>query len=166
MMFNVLSVIKVLCYLGIVIIIAGGLWYVTNLKAELATSESNNKILEESLSDQNEVIEQMKVDIAMIKEINQEVNDELKRQREEVKNIVDKFNVNAKGESRDIGKIAMRKPRAMERLVNRGTRNALRCLEIASGSKRTEKEINAKTESEINRECPTLANPNFIPVIR
>ena len=102
-MFNVLSVVKVLSYLGIVIIIAGGLWYVTNLKAELATSESNNKILEESLSDQNEVIEQMKVDIAMIKEINQEVNDELKRQREEVKNIVDKFNVNAKGESRDIG---------------------------------------------------------------
>ena len=90
-MFNVLSVVKVLSYLGIVIIIAGGLWYVTNLKAELATSESNNKILEESLSDQNEVIEQMKVDIAMIKEINQEVNDELKRQREEVKNIVDKI---------------------------------------------------------------------------
>ena len=86
-MFNVLSVVKVLSYLGIVIIIAGGLWYVTNLKAELATSESNNKILEESLSDQNEVIEQMKVDIAMIKEINQEVNDELKRQREEVKNL-------------------------------------------------------------------------------
>ena len=84
-MFNVLSVVKVLSYLGIVIIIAGGLWYVTNLKAELATSESNNKILEESLSDQNEVIEQMKVDIAIIKEINQEVNDELKRQREEVK---------------------------------------------------------------------------------
>ena len=163
-MFNVLSVVKVLSYLGIVIIIAGGLWYVTNLKAELATSESNNKILEESLSDQNEVIEQMKVDIAMIKEINQEVNDELKRQREEVKNIVDKFNVNAKGESRDIGKIAVKKPRAMERLINRGTKNALRCLEIATGAERTEKEINAKKESEINRECPTLANPNYIPV--
>ena len=163
-MFNVLSAVKVLSYLGIVIIIAGGLWYVTNLKAELATSESNNKILEESLSDQNEVIEQMKVDIAMIKEINQEVNDELKRQREEVKNIVDKFNVNAKGESRDIGKIAARKPRAMERLINRGTRNALRCLEIASGSPLTEKERNAKTESKINRECPTIANPSYIPV--
>ena len=163
-MFNVLSVVKVLSYLGIVIIIAGGLWYVTNLKAELATSESNNKILEESLSDQNEVIEQMKVDIAMIKEINQEVNDELKRQREEVKNIVDKFNVNAKGESRDIGKIAARNPRAMERLINRGTRNALRCLEIASGSPLTEKERNAKTESKINRECPTIANPSYIPV--
>jgi hypothetical protein len=106
----------------------------------------------------------MKEDIAMIKEINQEVNNELKRQKEEVKNIVDKFNVNAKGESRDIGKIAFRKPRAMERLVNRGTRNALRCLEIASGAILTEKEKNAKTESTINRECPTIANPSYIPV--
>ena len=50
----------------------------------------------------------------------------------------------------------------MERLINRGTKNALRCLEIATGAERTEKEINAKKESEINRECPTLANPNYI----
>ena len=163
-MFNVLSVIKVLCYFGIVIIIAVGLWYVTNLKAQLATSESNNKILEESLSDQNDVIDQMMYDIDMIKEINQEVSDELERQRNEVKNLFDKFNVNAKGESRDIGKIAMRKPRAMERLINRGTRNALRCLEIASGATITEKERNAKTESTINRECPTIANPSYIPI--
>jgi len=163
-MFNVFSVVKVLAYLGIVIIIAGGLWYVMNLKAELATSEANNKILENSISQQSAVIEQMKVDIAQIQRINEEVNAELGRQREEVKNLVNRFNVNARGESRDIGKIASKKPRAMQRLINRGTVNALRCLEIATGAERTEKEINAKKESEINRECPTLANPNYIPV--
>ena len=163
-MFNVFGVVKVLAYLGIVIIIAGGLWYVMNLKAELATSEANNKILENSISQQSAVIEQMKVDIAQIQRINEEVNAELGRQREEVKNLVNRFNVNARGESRDIGKIASKKPRAMQRLINRGTVNALRCLEIATGAERTEKEINAKKESEINRECPTLANPNYIPV--
>jgi hypothetical protein len=163
-MFNVFGVVKVLAYLGIVIIIAGGLWYVMNLKAELATSEANNKILENSISEQSQVIEQMRVDIAQIQRINEEVNVELDRQKEEVKNLVNRFNVNAKGESRDIGKIASKKPRAMQRLINRGTVNALRCLEIATGAERTEKEINAKKESEINRECPTLANPNYIPV--
>jgi multidrug resistance efflux pump len=163
-MFNVFGVVKVLAYLGIVIIIAGGLWYVMNLKAELATSEANNKILENSISQQSAVIEQMKVDIAQIQRINEEVNAELGRQREEVKNLVNRFNVNARGESRDIGKIAVKRPRAMQRLINRGTKNALRCLEIATGAERTEKEINAKKESEINRECPTLANPNYIPV--
>jgi len=163
-MFNVFSVVKVVAYLGIVIIIAGGLWYAMNLKAELATSEANNKILENSISEQSQVIEQMRVDIAQIQRINEEVNAELGRQREEVKNLVNRFNVNARGESRDIGKIASKKPRAMQRLINRGTVNALRCLEIATGAERTEKEINAKKESEINRECPTLANPNYIPV--
>ena len=163
-MFNVFSVVKILSYLGIVIIVAGGLWYAMNLKAELATSEANNKILENSLSEQSQVIEQMRVDIAQIQRINEEVNAELGRQREEVKNLVNRFNVNARGESRDIGKIASKKPRAMQRLINRGTVNALRCLEIATGAERTEKEINAKKESEINRECPTLANPNYIPV--
>ena len=163
-MFNVFSVVKILSYLGIVIIVAGGLWYAMNLKAELATSEANNKILERSLSDQSAVIEQMRVDIAQIQSINEEVNAELGRQRQEVNNLINKFNVNAKGESRDIGKIAVKKPRAMERLINRGTKNALRCLEIATGAERTEKEINAKKESQINRECPTLANPNYIPV--
>ena len=163
-MFNVFSVVKILSYLGIVIIVAGGLWYAMNLKAELATSEANNKILENSISEQSQVIEQMRVDIAQIQRINEEVNADLGRQREEVKNLVNRFNVNAKGESRDIGKIASKKPRAMQRLINRGTVNALRCLEIATGAERTEKEINAKKESEINRECPTLANPNYIPV--
>lgn len=163
-MFNVFSVVKILSYLGIVIIVAGGLWYAMNLKAELATSEANNKILENSISEQSQVIEQMRVDIAQIQRINEEVNAELGRQREEVKNLVNRFNVNARGESRDIGKIASKKPRAMQRLINRGTVNALRCLEIATGAERTEKEINAKKESEINRECPTLANPNYIPV--
>ena len=163
-MFNVFSVVKILSYLGIVIIVAGGLWYAMNLKAELATSEANNKILENSISEQSQVIEQMRVDIAQIQRINEEVNAEISRQREEVNNLISKFNVNAKGESRDIGKIAAKKPRAMERLINRGTKNALRCLEIATGAERTEKEINAKKESEINRECPTLANPNYIPV--
>jgi len=163
-MFNVFSVVKVVAYLGIVIIVAGGLWYAMNLKAELATSEANNKILENSISEQSQVIEQMRVDIAQIQRINEEVNAELGRQREEVKNLVNRFNVNARGESRDIGKIASKKPRAMQRLINRGTVNALRCLEIATGAERTEKEINAKKESEINRECPTLANPNYIPV--
>jgi len=163
-MFNVFSVVKVVAYLGIVIIIAGGLWYAMNLKAELATSEANNKILENSISEQSQVIEQMRVDIAQIQRINEEVNAELGRQKEKVKNLMNRFNVNARSESRDIGKIASKKPRAMQRLINRGTVNALRCLEIATGAERTEKEINAKKESEINRECPTLANPNYIPV--
>ena len=40
---------------------------------------------------------------------------------------------------------------------------AKRCVEIASGAPLTEAEINATKKSEINPECPALANPNYEP---
>jgi len=39
----------------------------------------------------------------------------------------------------------------------------MRCVEIAMGSPLTEKEKNATKKSEINAECPSLANPNYVP---
>ena len=47
--------------------------------------------------------------------------------------------------------------------MNKGGDNAGRCIEIASGSPLTEKELNATKKSEINPECPSIANPNYIP---
>ena len=76
----------------------------------------------------------------------------------------DKFNkVNASGKKRDIGALGVKKPGLIEKIINKGTINAQRCIEIASGAKLTEKEINAKKRSEINPECPNIANPNFVP---
>jgi hypothetical protein len=46
--------------------------------------------------------------------------------------------------------------------MNKGSVNAQRCIEIASGAELTEKEKNATKKSEINSECPSIANPNFI----
>ena len=40
---------------------------------------------------------------------------------------------------------------------------ANRCIEIASGAELTEAEKNATKKSEINTECPSIANPNYIP---
>ena len=55
------------------------------------------------------------------------------------------------------------RPEVLERAVNRGTANALRCLEIASGAPFTAAELAATKPSEINRECPSIANPNYKP---
>lgn len=160
-MFGIGSSIKIIATLIIVLIIAGGLWYVTGLRADLAISRANAEKLQQGIEQQQALMEQMRVDIAQIQSINAELNKETNRAREEVKSLTDKFNVNARGEARDFGAIAAAKPAVVERLVNRGTVNAMRCLEIASGAPLTEAEKNAKTSSEINRECPTLANPNY-----
>jgi hypothetical protein len=162
MLFGGGAAIKVIATLAIVIIVAGGLWYVTGLRADLAVSEMNNKTLKDGIEQQQRLIEQMQKDVAQIQEINADLANEADRQKREMRDLVDRFNVNARGESRDFGAIAAARPGVVERLVNRGTASAMRCLAIASGAPHTEAELAAKTSSEINRECPSLANPNFI----
>ena len=75
-----------------------------------------------------------------------------------------RFNkINAQGEVRDIGKLAVERSRSIERVINSATAKAMRCVEIAMGSPLTEKEENATKKSEINSECPSIANPNYVP---
>ena len=65
--------------------------------------------------------------------------------------------------NRDFGKLAIEKTKVIERITNKGSDAAARCIEIASGAELTEQEINATKKSEINRECPSIANPNYVP---
>ena len=106
-------------------------------------------------------MKQMTEDIAAIQQINRDLSDIVGKHKAEVDALSKKFSQDAKGQPRDFGQFAKEKPELVERLVNRGTKNAMRCLEIASGAPRTEAEINAKTASEINKECPAIANPNY-----
>ena len=62
-----------------------------------------------------------------------------------------------------IGKLAIAKTKAIERITNGASALATRCIEIASGSPLTEAEKNATKKSEINSECPSIANPNYVP---
>ena len=154
-MFSPLSFIKPLIYLVIVIVIAGGLWYVMNLKADLAISEANNQKLQDGIKEQQSLIEQMQRDIVQIQETNKQLAEQNEKQKQDVATLSSKFS------KRDFGALAAEKPAVVEKLVNRGTANAMRCLELASGAPLNEKEKNAKTPTEANRECPTLINPSY-----
>ena len=63
----------------------------------------------------------------------------------------------------DLNYLASRRPKLVEKVIDKATENVLRCLEIASGSPLTEDELNATTRSQINNECPDIANPNYRP---
>jgi len=142
----------------------GGYIYVKNLKADLATSEANNAKLEQSVNDQKAVIEQQKKDFTAILAANKELEEKNKILNKEFKALDERFNkINGKGEVRDIGKLAEERASSVERVVNSATKKAMRCVEIAMGSPLTEKEINATKKSQINSECPSLANPNYVP---
>jgi multidrug resistance efflux pump len=162
-MFGIGPAVKMIAALIIVLVVAGGFYYLSNLQASLAISQENAKKLEEGIKLQQEAIDQMKEDQEKIKDINTELNTTIKLQNKDMENLKDRFTTNAAGEKRDFGKAASAKPSSLERAINRGTANALRCLEIASGAPLTEAELKATTISEINRECPNIANPNYKP---
>jgi len=142
----------------------GGYVYVKNIKADLATSEANNLKLEQSVADQKEVIAQAKADFESQKAISAKLTEQNKTLAAEFQALDERFNkINAQGEVRDIGKLADERPKSVERVINGATTKAMRCVEIAMGSPLTEKEKNATKKSEINSECTSIANPNYVP---
>lgn len=142
----------------------GGFVYVKTLKSDLAISEANNAKLQESVADQKAVIEQQQKDFTAILAANKSLEETNQRLQKEFAALDERFNkINGKGEVRDLGKLADEKSKLVERVINNATVKAMRCVEIAMGAELTEKERNATKKSEINSECPSLANPNYVP---
>ena len=158
------SSIKIALMLVVLAGAGGGFMYVKNLKADLATSEANNAKLEQSVESQKAVIKQMKEDFEAMTKIKAEIEKQNKILKAEFAALDKKFNkINGKGEVRDIGDLATKRPESVEKIINKGSANAKRCVEIAMGSPLTEKEKNATKKSQINSECPSIANPNYVP---
>ncbi len=144
--------------------LAGAGLYVMKLRSDNAILKANQIKLEEAVSSQQAVIEQQEQDFESIMAANKTLQESRDILKAELQNLDDKFNkINASGKKRDIGDLAVNRPSSVERVINRASDNALRCVEIAMGSPLTEKEINAVKPSEINAECPSLANPNYVP---
>lgn len=142
----------------------GGVIYVKNLKADLATSEANNAKLETSINEQKAVIAQQAEDFKAILEANKKLEETNRTLTAEYNALDKRFNkINGKGEVRDIGKLAEEKAKLVERIINKASDKAMRCAEIAMGAPLTEKEKNATKKSEINSECPSIANPKYVP---
>lgn len=142
----------------------GGVAYVYKLKADNAILKENQIKLEEAVNEQQQVIAQQKQDFESILQANKELNELTASLQKDLDVLDDKFNkTNASGKKRDIGDLANARPATIERIINRATEYAQRCVEIAMGSPLTEKEINATKKSEINSECPSIANPSYVP---
>ena len=156
--------IKLLFFVIMILGAGGGYMYVKNLQKNLAISEANNAKLEQSVESQKAVITQIKADFEAMTKIKAEIEKQNLILKAEFKALDQKFNkINGKGEVRDIGDLATKRPSSVEKIINKGSNNAMRCQEIAMGSPLTEKEKNATKKSEINSECPSIANPNYVP---
>ena len=139
--------------------IAGAGVYVMKLRSDNAILKANQVKLEEAVSSQKELIAKQQEDFKEILAANQKMNELVGALKKDLDDLDNRFNK----DGRDFGKIAIEKTDAINRIINKGSDNATRCIEIASGAELTEEEKNATKKSEINRECPGIANPNYVP---
>jgi len=138
--------------------IAGAGVYVMKLRADNATLKANQVELERGIESQTKLLEQQKKDFNAIMESNKKLNALVMTFKKDLEDLDKRFN---KGK-RDVGKLAIERTGAIERIINKGADNAARCVELASGAEHTEEELKATKRSEINPECPSLANPNYV----
>jgi len=152
------SQIKMLMTLIMVIGLAGGAAYIYKLKADNATLKANQIELEKGIAEQTKVLEQQKKDFNAILESNKKLNVLISTFKKDLDELDKRFNK----KRRDVGKLAISRPETIQRIINKGSDNAARCVELASGAEHTEEELKATLKSEINPECPSLANPNYV----
>ena len=151
--------IKVIFTVMIISAIAGAGMYVMKLRSDNAVLKANQIELERSIESQQELLKQQKADFEEILESNKQLNVLINSLKKDLEDLDKRFN---KG-GRDVGKIGVEKPKLLEKIINNGANNAARCIELASGAPHTEEELKATKKSEINPECPALANPSYVP---
>tara|TARA_B100000683_G_scaffold2037_1_gene2229 strand:+ start:219 stop:686 length:468 start_codon:yes stop_codon:yes gene_type:complete len=133
--------------------------YVMKLRSDNAILKANAVKMESAITEQKELITKQKEDFKEILAANQKMNELVGVLKKDLEDLDKRFNK----KNRDVGKLAIAKTKSIERITNGASALATRCIEIASGSPLTEKEKNATKKSEINSECPSIANPNYVP---
>jgi cell division protein FtsB len=117
-----------------------GYWYYDKTETRIATLRDNNTKLESAVELNEQAISDLQSSYADAQRQMELLNQENIRIRRNNDRLVEKF-----GDS-DIATAAAARPELIERLINRGTDNAFRCLELLSGAELTERERNAENE--------------------
>lgn len=138
--------------LAALLVAGGGLgyWYYNSSQNTISILTENNAKLENGIQLNEETINNLQISYTAAQEQIEQLNIENREIRRNNQMLIDRFS------DSDIGVAAANKPELVERLINRGTNNAFRCLELLSGSELTERERNAKNGNEFNRECPWI----------
>ena len=143
---------KMSAILFVVILVMGGIgyFYYTDTQKTIATLTENNAKLEIAVATNEQTIDSLQADYALMAEENNRLNAAYTEIRRQNSRLADKL------ADMDLGLLAAEKPDSIERAVNNGTANVLRCYELLSGAELTEEELNAETGEDFNKECPWL----------
>ena len=133
----------------------GAYKWITKLQTDNQILQVNQSKLEGAVAASEAAVKRHAADAASI----QAANSELVAQRAALEK--DRNNLTKKLGRHELDILAAAKPGLVVKIINRASKNELRCFEIQSGSPLTHDELAARKKSEINGECPGIANPNF-----
>jgi uncharacterized protein YoxC len=132
-------------------VISGGYFYIQALQGKLEAAAEVQQRMEGVITQQKMVMEQTQRDLKRMGEINQEVAAKAQAAQNEVSNLSRKMS--------RLDALAKAPPSETEMRVNRGTRDALRCNEIVTGSPLTADEISGKIRNNICRDLIESLKP-------
>ena len=140
-----------------VLLLAGTLAYkyYTDTQLALQTLTANNAKLEDAIQLSEQAVKDLQSDYNRVTIEFERTQSEFADSRTRVDELEKRLS------ETDIGVLAERRPGLVERVVDKATANLNRCFELLSGAEHTEKELLATKPSQINNECPGIANPNY-----
>ena len=157
-MFLFARIKKYLLLAGVLAAVGFGLWkYYTYTQETIRVYAENAARAEMAQAETQAALEKTLQDLEKVQQQYEEVTNKFDSAKKRVDGLQNKL------KEHDLDYLAEKRPGWVEKIVDKGSDDMLRCLEIISGSPLTEEELNAKVKSKANTQCPDLANPNYIP---
>ena len=149
--------IKYLIIAGVLGAVGFGLWkYYTYTQETIRVYAENAARAEMAQAETQAALEQTIKDLEKVQEKYNQVSADFNSAKKRVDGLQDKL------KEHDLPFLAEQKPGLVEKILDKASKDMLRCLEIISGNPLTEEELNVTTKSKANTQCPDLANPNYI----
>lgn len=137
----------------LVSIIGGGYFYVQTLETKLQLAAEVQAKMEGVIEKQSIVMDNMKADVERMNTLQKELGQKIQEANQSTIDLNKKFTQDAEGRERNFAAMSNAKPDEVEMKANRGTKDALRCNEIITGSPLTAEEQSGKVQNNI---CPDL----------
>ena len=139
---------KIIAAVILVGVMVSGYFYIQSLRSDIAAALAASQRLEDNIKSKDAQIAKINDDINLILVQSQLLNRELVNAAASVSDLKKRFEEDKRGRQRDLNALAQKAPIAVERAINSGTREALRCNELLTGS--------PKIANEKNSICPEL----------
>ena len=153
----ILGKLKMILILTVVVGAVGfGVWkYYQYTQEQIGIYRENAAKAEMAQQASEEAVKALQKDLVEVQAQYTKVSDDFKVAKSRVNALEEKLT------KHELGDLAQAKPKLIEKIVDKGTKDVLRCYEILTGSPLTEEEIAVTKKSKANTTCPDVANPNY-----